>query len=371
MSNRPAFDPKELEVAYMKPCGLWGMFDNMGIPAAKDEPIYNYPISSAENIKLAISGEKPYWIPHVGMAYCETNPFRPRQLPDNVAVRLVSDGGPNMEYPELTAKGWFDLEWVYVPVAGGATVKPGNPKLEDMNDWEKVLEWPDLDAIDWEEIGRMNKEYLSHPQLNQFAQLDGFWERLISLMDVEGAAIAMVDEDQKDALKAFFDRYADFLVEIIERLAKVCKLDSMLIHDDWGHQNGSFFSLDTCMEMIVPYAKRVTDAAHAHGWVFEIHSCGKNQGLVPAYIAAGADFWCPQAINDVDYILETYKDSHFFLGMPTSPVAPNAPEDEARAAARTWFEKYKDLNVFISFMGSNPYFMEEIYKISREEYSKY
>ena len=56
------------------------------------------------------------------------------------------------------------------------------------------------------------------PQANELCLLDGFWERLISLMDVSGAAIALVDEDQKDALHAFFDRYADHMIECIRRV---------------------------------------------------------------------------------------------------------------------------------------------------------
>ncbi len=112
---------------------------------------------------------------------------------------------------------------------------------------------PDLDALDWDRCENNNKDYLDTPQHNQLGILCGFWERLMSLMDVEGAAVALIDEDQSEGLHRFFDQYADFLIDYITRMKKICDIDGVLIHDDWGHQNGAFFSLDTAMEMFVPY----------------------------------------------------------------------------------------------------------------------
>jgi len=99
--------------------------------------------------------------------------------------------------------GFFDLNWVYVPVAGGSTVAPGKPKIEDMSEWEKYISMPDLDALDWDRCENNNKDYLDTPQHNQLGILCGFWERLMSLMDVEGAAVALIDEDQSEGLIAF------------------------------------------------------------------------------------------------------------------------------------------------------------------------
>ncbi len=369
MEKRKPFDTKELEISGVHPAGAYGMFVNMGLQGMPEvEPLYNRPITPRENMKLLFSGQKPWWIPHTGMAYTEVNNFRPRIFPDNVAVRLVMDGEEPMEYGDLTAEGWFKLDWVFVPVAGGATVKPGDPLLEDMNDWQDVLVWPDLDAMDWEAMAKGNRAYMDTPQANELCLLDGFWERLISLMDVSGAAIALVDEDQKDALHAFFDRYADHMIECIRRVKQVIPLDGVLIHDDWGTQNGPFFSLETAREMFLPYLKRVVDYIHSEGMFYEQHSCGNCTPLVPVYMEAGVDLWTPQLMNDLDGILKVCQGSKLHLGMPC-PVGPDASEEEARQAARAWFEKYRDKQVTISPMASSPFFMEELYRISRMEYA--
>ena len=370
MSERKPFDEKELEVVGVHPSGAYGMFVNMGIDSMPPvEPIYNRPITPRENMKLLFSGQTPWWIPHTGMAYTEVNNFRPRIFPDNIAVRLVWDGEePPMEYKDLTATGWFNLDWVFVPVAGGATVKPGSPMLEDMNDWEEVLEWPDLNAMDWEAMGRGNAAYFETPQANELGLLDGFWERLISLMDVSGAAIALVDEDQKEALHAFFDRYTEHMIECIRRVKAVLPLDGVLIHDDWGTQNGPFFSPETAREMLLPYLKRIVDYIHSEGMFYEQHSCGNCTPLVPIYMEAGVDLWTPQLMNDFDGILKTCRGSKLHIGMPC-PVGPEASEEEARQAARDWFDKYGEEQVTISPMMSHPAFMEELYKVSRIRYA--
>lgn len=326
-TNYPSFDPKELEISGVHKCGMVDMLANMGLPQMPEsEPLYHWPISPKENFRRLFQEKKPCWTPRVGWAYCEINPFEPRLLPDNIGAHIISDGEPSYDFRGKTLDtGWLGLEWLYVPEVGGSTVKPGNPLIEDMNDWEKILKWPDLDALDWEGMAEKNKEYLNTPQLNELHLLNGLWERLISLMDVSGAAIAMIDEDQQDAVKSFFDRYADLLIEVITRVKKICDIDCVLIHDDWGTQNGPFFSLDTVREMIVPYMKRIVDAIHDMGMFYEHHCCGKAEALVPAMIECGMDFWCPQTLNDIDKLLDLYPDSCLHYGSSSGFLCRSLP----------------------------------------------
>ena len=68
-------------------------------------------------------------------------------------------------------------------------VKPGNPLLEDVNDWKEKIVMPDIDSWDWAGSAAQNKEYLSNGNNNLFWLLNGCWfERLISFMDFEEAA---------------------------------------------------------------------------------------------------------------------------------------------------------------------------------------
>ncbi|MBQ3165842.1 MAG: hypothetical protein IJC01_00740, partial [Clostridia bacterium] len=95
-------------------------------------------------------------------------------------------------------------------------------------------------------------------------------------------------------------------------------------HDDWGSQRAPFFSLDTCMEMIVPHIKKIVDFCHSKGLWFQQHSCGKNEMLVPAYIAAGVDLWCPQPMNDIVKLVKEYGDKLLFGWSPVA-IPEEAP----------------------------------------------
>ena len=126
--SRIPFDEKELQVIGTHRTGATEMFRNMGIELPEQEPLFNRPITAKENYRLLFTGKKPYWVPTAGWAFCDVNVFRPRMNPDNVATHIIFDGEPPYEYESNTMRStWFDLDWVYVPVAAGATVQPGSP----------------------------------------------------------------------------------------------------------------------------------------------------------------------------------------------------------------------------------------------------
>ena len=113
--------------------------------------------------------------------------------------------------------------------------------MPDISEWREVIKWPDLDEIDFQEMGEMNKEYLGTDKANQLGIQLGLWERMMCLMDVDNAAMALVDEDVEEDVIAFLDKLSDMYVDYIGRVIKVCHIDSVMLHDDWGTQNGPFF----------------------------------------------------------------------------------------------------------------------------------
>ena len=105
---------------------------------------FNWPVAPKENYYAVFRHEMPLWIP-VGS---DRRMFAPRIDPDNVVRCQVSEARP-LQPEEMTGgKDKHGVEWVYVPVAGGSMVKPGKPLLDDANDWERLLRFPDLDSWD-------------------------------------------------------------------------------------------------------------------------------------------------------------------------------------------------------------------------------
>ena len=384
--KREAYNPtKERTVVGTYP-GFKGMEDirlrnDRGECIVPDTDRFYRPIPVYENFKMLFRGETPYWIPNNGWFFCDTQEFRPRQGKDCRAHQCL-DGGPLIDYTKIPKlqRGWFNLPLEWEPLSCGATVRPGNPTLEDMNDWKEVLQWPSLEEIDFDEMKRMNETYLGTDRINQLGIHLGFWERMMCLMDVSNAAIALMDEDQEYAVQSFLDKLSDFYCDYITRVSKIGRIDSVMIHDDWGTNNSAFFSLDTARKFFVAPTKKVVDTCHSLNIIYEHHCCGKAQALAPAMVECGTDYWFPQStINDVDKLIEDFKNDHltFAVGNPILPQGSS--EEEVRKIAKEFVDKYKDKGVLFCADSSTtripghdhslfPIFRDAVYEFSRQAY---
>ena len=385
--KREAYNPtKERTVVGTYP-GFKGMEDirlrnDRGECIVPDTDRFYRPIPVYENFKMLFRGETPYWIPNNGWFFCDTQEFRPRQGKDCRAHHQCLDGGPLIDYTKIPKlqRGWFNLPLEWEPLSCGATVRPGNPTLEDMNDWKEVLQWPSLEEIDFDEMKRMNETYLGTDRINQLGIHLGFWERMMCLMDVSNAAIALMDEDQEYAVQSFLDKLSDFYCDYITRVSKIGRIDSVMIHDDWGTNNSAFFSLDTARKFFVAPIKKVVDTCHSLNIIYEHHCCGKAQALAPAMVECGTDYWFPQStINDVDKLIEDFKNDHltFAVGNPIQPQGSS--EEEVRKIAKEFVDKYKDKGVLFCADSSTtripghdhslfPIFRDAVYEFSRQAY---
>lgn len=362
--SRPKFSKSEFEVIGTYP-GVEKFAVMGGQITVPESPRYNRPITQRENWKLLLDGEKPYWVPESGWIFCEEIQFRPRINPDNVANHQVFDGGPTFDYEGLgkvVHSSWFDLDWEWDDAVSGATVRPGAPKVPDINHWEDYVSIPDLDKLDWDLYRKENEKYLKIDKLRELGLQMSLWERLMCLMDVDKAAIALVDEDQQDGVHRFFDKLCDFYDDYIGRMSELFDFDCVYAHDDWGHQRGPFFSVATAREMLLPYTKRIVESAHKRGLYYDHHSCGKVEMLIPVLIEAGADMWCGQTeINDMDMLAHKYADEKFVIGVGNPTVPNDASDEEIRKIAQDWVDRYKDCHVTSSF-GLAPNFAEPAFQ---------
>lgn len=353
----PEFQEKELQVVGSMPSMFGG----------PDISLFNYPVTPRENF-ISTMKRKPIW----EITPTDTRFVVPKCNPDNVARAFVFEDDM-MPPEEGGGKDMFGIEWVYVPVAGGSMVKPGNPFLKDANEWKEKLIWPDLESWDWEKSA--NNIHLSDTTFNQVTILNGWYERLISFMDFDKAVVAMIDEDQQDAVKALFDKLSDLYIAIIDKYLEYFPgIDGFSIHDDWGAQKDTFFSPATVSEMIVPYMKRVTDYLHSKGLFADLHSCGRIEKQVPNIIAAGWDSWSPQPMNDSHKLYKLYGD-RLIISVNPDQLNPDASEEEQRAAATKFAEEFCQPGKpsVISFYGAEsltPAFSEQLYKCSRINYNQ-
>lgn len=358
MATKP-FSRSELEVVSITPA-------RKARPAINN---YTYPITPKEAQRSAM--ELHPWWQLIGL---ETQQFNPRIIPDNTARAIIFETKAFNPEKDAGGKDMFGVEWTYEPSVGGSMVIPGNPRFTDANEWADKIIWPDVSSWGWEESARENKDYFSSELFNITWFPNGWFERLITFMDFENAILALVDDEQQDAVKAFFEKLSDLYIEIFDHYLKYFpQIDGFYIHDDWGSQKNTFFSPVVAEEMIVPYMKKVTDFIRSKDRIAELHSCGQNLDQVPNYIKAGWHAWNPQGnVNDTEKIYDLYGDK-ILVGIMPEPVDGNASEDEIRVAAQAFANRYckSDKPSVLCVEGRNiltPIYREELYIQSRINY---
>ncbi|MBR5995795.1 MAG: methyltransferase [Eubacteriaceae bacterium] len=350
MNRKIPFSEEELRVVEIGP----------GFLGSPGNPVYNTPVTPKENVMAMFWEKDPFWLSMPGEMGYFAAPFYNDYL---------GRGGPDGTVDA------FGIEWEWVPSAGGSIVHPGDPLVKDANELKDKIHFPDLDQIDW----KAEVEKSSKPDLRfspQMSLINGFWfERLISFMDFAGAAAALVDEDQQDAVKTFFRESTEFACRLIDKL--ICCfpfLDGFNIHDDWGAQKNPFFSMEIANEFFVPHMRDLTDHIHSKGRYATLHSCGNNEKRIQCYIDGGFDQWDPQPMNDTQALYEAYGDKIILSVIPDQFDPETTSEEEQRARARAHVDRFcrpGKVSVLGYYAASmlTPAFKEEVYTYSRKKFA--
>lgn len=282
-------------------------------------------ITSRENWLRFLRGETPQWMPLVS----EVQFIHPAIVPDNMARGAVMEN-QKVSHDQFGGPDMYGVQWVYDPVVGGSMEAPAVPPiLKAIEDWPDVIHFPDIDSWDWEGAAARNRDYLSPDRLRSTTIFTGIFERLISFMGFEEAAMTLIDEDYVEELGELLTKLTDTNIKLIEKMKQYFDVDLVCFHDDWGGQLSPFFSLQTCREVLVPHLKRVVDYCHSHGILLELHSCGHNDALVPAMVEAGVDAWCGQPMCDKFALWEQYGEK-LAIGINFSSGDPQTVEAEVR-----------------------------------------
>ena len=337
------FTADELEVKRSVPCFKGSL------------EIYNTPISSRENMLRLYQGKTPMWIPFSGepvdvMADCD---------PENQARSPENQGGID---------GW-GVEWVFVPAVGGAMVKPGNPKVTDIDKWEEVLTVPHPEEWDWAGCYERTKGKMESDRAFKIGVGSCLFERLIAVMDYGNAAVALIDDDQKEAVHRFFRAVTDARKEYYFQMKKWFNPDIVNFNDDWGTQRAESFSVATAREMLLPYVKETVEYVHSLGMYMDLHCCGFVENFVPLFIEAGFDSWGGQPLNDKAKLKQQYGDQMVFSHDIDLPA--DCSDEELNAAVEKYMTEFGfDNRVFFCGGPDNPRLQRAVYEASRRNFDR-
>ena len=316
--------------------------------------IFTTPITPRENYTRLYTGKTPMWIPY--------------NTDELAATRIDCDPEDAARSPSGGIDG-YGVEWVWVDVAGGAMVRPGTPKVPDITHWEDYLTVPDPDSWDWEGSYERNKHKFSPDKLTFVSTSSCLFERLIAVMDFGEAALALIDEDQKESVHRFLRAVTDVKKRFYYNVKKWYHADIVNFNDDWGSQRAEFFSYDTAREMLFPYVKELGDYVHSLGMYFDLHCCGFVENFVPLFIEEGFNSWGGQPMNDKSRLKKQYGDQLIFtFDVPLTKTSTNADVD--RILDQLFADMGADNRVLINCHVENAYFREQLYARSRRNYDR-
>lgn len=255
-------------------------------------------ITRRNNILMAYHHQVPYFIPSIN----DCDMCYPSIL---------------QEYPtQLGAfKDSWDVIWqLYEKQAGPIQIKEDTLVLEEVTDWKEIVHFPDVESFDWQ--AGAAQDTASWDRTNRISNViivHGLWERFYSLCGFEnGLCNILVDPEASfDLLSAI----ADHRIEYLKKIAQYYKPDKIQFHDDYGTERSLIMSDDTWRELIKPNLKRIVDACHDLGMLFEHYSGGYLVSILDDFVELGIDAWSPvQNNNEPEVLIAKYKDKLTFVG---------------------------------------------------------
>ena len=262
-----------------------------------------------ENYFAVLDHEKPEWTPICFF--------------DSFSTGFGSLPGPGFEKGDpVTALDGFGVKWAYPASGGGAPVPaPGSAIMtaDDIEDWEDIVTFPDVDAFDWEGYAESEFAIAKNKGIDfdripiDFGSGNGPFERLAALMGFEEALLAMVVDP--DATKALVERIVDYKIQVAERAREYLKADMFTSYDDLCTQRNPFMSPEVYREVVKPGTTRLNTAVKELGMYPISHCCGFVEPLVEDIIETGTAAWTSaQPCNDLIGIIRKYDDRLTVIG---------------------------------------------------------
>ncbi|NLO46974.1 MAG: hypothetical protein GX111_01430 [Clostridiales bacterium] len=343
------------------------MFSNTEVSTPKIDT----PITPLENFRRMAMRDHPLWMPN---ALTDMQTLMIQDIADGAQI------GPDFKRratEDYQFYDWFGVSWTWVCSAGGAVTTPGINLLDDITDWESVIKFPVLGEWDWKTKA---DDFLKNQyDPNRVLHIDlgpGCVQRLISVLGGYSEGM-LAFATEPDAVKAFFSRFADFMIEVVDLLYAFYPVTMLTIHDDWGTERDTFFSPKMMEELLFEPTKRIVSHVKAKGGIYMQHTCGNVARFIPYMIDMGTDLLQIQrrAVN-IPEMKEKYGDKiGFNVGIEGVSMGKPASVEEMCQKIRNTVDIYgKGGGAYVNLFDMDPeklwIYLFELYCYSREFYDK-
>lgn len=243
-------------------------------------------MTERENVLRVFRGELPEWLPESGACFC---------LPGKILM--------DIERPHFqSGTDWFGCQWLEQHQLGGVVTHPDTRAphvLRDITRWREEIAFPDLEAYDFDALGRDLRADLpaNGDKLTQMMLEHGPFERLTLLMGFEEALMALVTEPE--ACADYAEAMADFKIRLLDKVFKEHRFDFVLCQDDLGSEQGPLMSPAVWRAVFKEPQRRIGAHVKSLGAIFGYHSCGCMEAFAEELLDIGVELINPvQTCND-------------------------------------------------------------------------
>lgn len=166
----------------------------------------------------------------------------------------------------------------FVPATDTAVYSRGQrawqPETEGLiATWEDLerYPWPKPEQIDYSPLEAAARHLPDGMKISASTH-GGVLEWAMWLMGYVPFSYALYDNPELVA--ELFRRLGELLLAAVETMASFEYVGAIFVGDDMGHRHGTLIAPEIIREHVMPWHKRMADAAHRYGKPYILHSCG-------------------------------------------------------------------------------------------------
>ena len=256
--------------------------------------------------------------------------------------------------PTLTLPGLHSLE-----AGDSAALSRGirswvNEKSGMITSWETFERYPwpsfaDADFYPLEYAARHLPEGMAI-----IAQISGILEPAMWLMGYETFAMAIYN--QPDLIEAIFSRLSEIYLPLARALVETNHIIALWMGDDMGYKTSTMISPNHLRKYVFPIQKQIAQIAHAKGFPFLLHSCGKLDLIMEDLIkevGIDAKHSFEDIIEPVERFCDRFGKRIAIIGGVDMDILARGTEDQVRARTRQILEACASSQSYILGSGNS------------------
>ena len=153
-------------------------------------------------------------------------------------------------------------------------------------------------SVDGDVLAQMQAQVAGSQSLYRVAKLGALWEQATFLRGMEDLLVDLLLHP--GFVHDLLDGITDVLLANLALYDQELDVDCMWLSDDYGSQSGLLMSPKLWREFIRPRLQRISDAVHAAGYQFVLHSDGAISEVIPDVVDLGVDMLHPVQSECVD-----------------------------------------------------------------------